>query len=101
MDALIVELQRTARKPPQKVPVTTEPPSESDLDDSAYALLPKKRKRIDPWPRVFITDPVQKNSTSFEPGSMAQNLQSTFNDSSPMILEISSPLPEPTPMDQD
>ncbi|CAH1425431.1 unnamed protein product [Lactuca virosa] len=33
MDALITELQQTARKPPQTVPVTTEPPSESDQED--------------------------------------------------------------------
>ncbi|CAH1452011.1 unnamed protein product [Lactuca virosa] len=30
MDALIEEFHRTVRKPPQTVPVATEPPSESD-----------------------------------------------------------------------
>nr|KAJ0212500.1 hypothetical protein LSAT_V11C400178280 [Lactuca sativa] len=34
--ALIAELQRTMRKPPQAVPVTTEPPSESDQEDSTH-----------------------------------------------------------------
>ncbi|CAH1431065.1 unnamed protein product [Lactuca virosa] len=71
MDALIAELQRTARKPPQIVPVTTEPPSKSDPEDSTYALLPNKQKRRDPRPGVLITDPVQKKYTLIEPGSMA------------------------------
>ncbi|CAH1416337.1 unnamed protein product [Lactuca virosa] len=70
-DALIAEFQRIERKPPQTVPVATEPPSESDPEDSAYALLPRKRKRRDPRRRVFITDLVQKKSTPIEPGSMA------------------------------
>ncbi|CAI9302576.1 unnamed protein product [Lactuca saligna] len=47
MDALIEELQQTTRKPPQTVPVITEPPSESDPDDSAYTLLLWKQKRRD------------------------------------------------------
>nr|KAJ0218301.1 hypothetical protein LSAT_V11C300151310 [Lactuca sativa] len=42
MDALI--------EPPQTVLVTIEPPSESDPEDSAYALLLKKRTRRDPRP---------------------------------------------------
>ncbi|CAI9296842.1 unnamed protein product [Lactuca saligna] len=35
-----------SEEPPQAVLVTTEPPSESDQEDSAYVLLPRKRKRI-------------------------------------------------------
>ncbi|CAH1420577.1 unnamed protein product [Lactuca virosa] len=101
MDALIAELQRTAWKPPQTVPVTTERPSESDSEESAHTLLPWKRKRRDPRPRVLIIDPVQKKSTPIEPDSMAQNIQSTFTESSPVIQDILSPLPEPIPMDQD
>ncbi|CAI9262342.1 unnamed protein product [Lactuca saligna] len=101
MDALIAELQRTTRKPPQTIPVTTEPPSKSDPEDSTHALLPRKQKRRDPRLGVFITDPVQKNSTPIESGSMAQNIQTTFTESSPVIEEISSSLPESTPMDQD
>ncbi|CAI9270864.1 unnamed protein product [Lactuca saligna] len=101
MDTLIAELQRTARKPRQTVSVTTEPPSESDQDDSTYALLPKKRKRRDPCSGVFITYPIQNNSTPIEHGYIAQNLQSTFTEPSPVIQEISSTLPNPAPMDQD
>nr|KAJ0215716.1 hypothetical protein LSAT_V11C300108340 [Lactuca sativa] len=91
MDALILELQQTARKPPQTVLVDTEPPSGSDLEDSAHALLPRKRKRRDPRLGVLITDPVQNRSTSIEPSPVAQNIESTFTESSPVIQEISSP----------
>ncbi|CAH1421156.1 unnamed protein product [Lactuca virosa] len=101
MDALIAELQQTATKPPQIISVATEPPSESDPEDSAYTLLPRKRTRRDPRPGVFITDPVQNKSTPIEPGSMAQNIQSTFTETSPVIQEIPSQIPEPIPMDQD
>ncbi|CAI9299907.1 unnamed protein product [Lactuca saligna] len=99
IDTLIAELQLTARKPHQTLPVDTEPPSESDPDNSAHTLLPRKRKRRDPRPGVFITDPVQKNSTPIEPGFIAQPLQSPFTESSPVIQEISILLPDPTPMD--
>ncbi|CAI9279086.1 unnamed protein product [Lactuca saligna] len=74
MDALIVELQRTVRKPPQTVSVTTEPPSESDQEDSAHVLLPGKRKRKDPRLGVLIPNPVQN---------------------------ISRTIPKSTPIDQD
>ncbi|CAH1413522.1 unnamed protein product [Lactuca virosa] len=80
MDALIAELQRTAWKPLQTVPIDTEPPYEIDPEDSANALLPMKRKRRDPRPGVLITDLVHKKSTPIEPGSMAQNIQETFTD---------------------
>nr|KAJ0225731.1 hypothetical protein LSAT_V11C100009100 [Lactuca sativa] len=86
---------------PQIVPVDTETPSGSDLEDSTHALLPRKRKRRNPRPGVKITDPVQNRSTLIEPSHMDQNIESTFTESSPMIQEISSPLPESTPMDQD
>nr|KAJ0190683.1 hypothetical protein LSAT_V11C800448390 [Lactuca sativa] len=66
----------TETKPPQTVHVDTETPSESDLEDLAHALLPRKRKRIDPRPVVFITVPIQKNCTPIEPGSMDQNCNS-------------------------
>ncbi|CAI9266092.1 unnamed protein product [Lactuca saligna] len=79
IDALIPELQRIARKPSQIVHVSTEPPSESDLDESTYALLPTKPKRRYPRSGVFITDPVQKKSTLIEHG----------------------PFPEPIPIDED
>nr|KAJ0226592.1 hypothetical protein LSAT_V11C100048590 [Lactuca sativa] len=46
-------------------------------------------------------DPNQKKSKPIEPGSMAQNIQSTFTETSPMIQEIPSPFPEPIPIDQD
>ncbi|CAH1449594.1 unnamed protein product [Lactuca virosa] len=88
-------------EPPQTGPVDTEPPSESDPEDSNNALLPRKRKRRDPKPGVLITDPVHKKSTVIEPGSMAQNKQGTFTESSPVIQDIPSPIPEPIPMDQD
>nr|KAJ0228254.1 hypothetical protein LSAT_V11C100048580 [Lactuca sativa] len=42
IDALIAKFQRIARKPLQTVPVATEPPSESDPEDSTYSLLPRK-----------------------------------------------------------
>ncbi|CAH1434069.1 unnamed protein product [Lactuca virosa] len=71
MDALITELQRTARKPPQTVLVTTEPPSENDQEDSAHVLLPRKRKRRDPSPGLLITYSVQNLSTPIEPRSVA------------------------------
>ncbi|CAH1435414.1 unnamed protein product [Lactuca virosa] len=92
---------RTARKPPQTVPVTTELPSESDQDDSTHVLLLRKRKRRDPRPRVLITDPVQIVSTPIEPSFLAQTIEGTFTESSPVMQEISSPLPESSPMDQD
>ncbi|CAH1412922.1 unnamed protein product [Lactuca virosa] len=101
MDALIVELQRTARKPPQADPVTTEPSSNCDQDDSTHVLLPRKRKRRDPRPGVLITDPVQNVSTPIEPSSVAHNTEITFTESSPVMQEISSTLPESTPIDQD
>ncbi|CAH1412012.1 unnamed protein product [Lactuca virosa] len=101
MDALIAELQRTARKPPQTVPVDTEPPSRSDPEDSANALLPRKRKRRDPRPGVLNTDPVHKKSTPIESGSMAQNMQSPVTETSPVTQEMSSPFTESIPMDQD
>ncbi|CAH1415801.1 unnamed protein product [Lactuca virosa] len=85
MDALITELQRTARKPPQTIPVTTEPPSESDQEDSSHVLLPRKRNGRDPRPGVLIIDPVQNVSTLIEPSSVAQNIESTFTDSSPVM----------------
>ncbi|XP_023734028.1 uncharacterized protein LOC111881878 [Lactuca sativa] len=87
VDALITELQRIARKPPQTVPVIIEPPSENDQEDSAQTLLPRKRKRRDPRSGVLITNPVQNISTPIKPIHMAQDIQ--------------SPLPESTPMDQD
>lgn len=95
MDALIAEPQRTARKPPQEVSVTYEPPSESDQEESTHVLLRRKRKGRDPRPGVLITYPVQNVSTPFEPSTMAQNIESTFTKPS------SSPLPESTHMDQD
>nr|KAJ0201413.1 hypothetical protein LSAT_V11C600313940 [Lactuca sativa] len=101
MDSLIAELQRNARKPPQTVPVHTEPPSGNDLEDSAQALLPRKRKRRDPRSGVLITDPVQKTYTPIEPDSMAKNTQGPFTESSTVIQEISSPFTESIPMDQD
>ncbi|CAH1415605.1 unnamed protein product [Lactuca virosa] len=101
MDALIAKFQRTARKPPQTVHVATEPPSESDPEDSAYTLLQRKQKRRDPRPGVFITDPIQKKSTPIKLGSMAQNIQNTFTETFPVIQEIPSPFPEPILMDQD
>ncbi|CAH1415773.1 unnamed protein product [Lactuca virosa] len=51
-----LEEDRTARKPPQIVPIDTEPPSGSDLEDSPHALLPRKCKRRYPRPGVLITD---------------------------------------------
>nr|KAJ0204818.1 hypothetical protein LSAT_V11C500277750 [Lactuca sativa] len=93
MDALITELQRTARKPPQIFHVTTEPPSESNQEDSSHVLLLMKRKRRDPRPGVLITYLFKI--------SVAQNIESAFIESSPVLQEISSPLPESTPMDQD
>ncbi|CAH1445587.1 unnamed protein product [Lactuca virosa] len=101
MNALIAELQQTARKPPQTVPVDTETPSESDPKDSANALLPRKQKRRDPRAGVLITDLVHKKSTPIEPGSMAQNIQGTFIESSSVIQYIPSPTPGSIPMDQD
>ncbi|CAH1416305.1 unnamed protein product [Lactuca virosa] len=101
MDALIVELLRTVRMPPQTIPVYTEPPSESDLEDSTHALLPRKQKRRDQRPGVLITDPLQKKSTPIEPDSMAQNIPSPFTESTLVIQEISSPFTESIPMDQD
>ncbi|CAH1428241.1 unnamed protein product [Lactuca virosa] len=61
---------RTARKPPQTVPVDIKPPSESDPEDSTNALLPRKLKRRDPRPGVLITSPIT------EPISMDQDFQS-------------------------
>ncbi|CAH1425890.1 unnamed protein product [Lactuca virosa] len=81
MDALIAELQRTARKPPQTVHVDTEPPS-----------LPRKRKRRDPRPGVLITDSVQKKSTLIEPETMAQNIQSPLTESIPMDQDFEIPI---------
>ncbi|CAH1415665.1 unnamed protein product [Lactuca virosa] len=101
MDALIAELQRTERNPPQTVHVDTEPPSESDPEDSAHTLLPMKRKIRDPRPGVLITDSVQKKSTPIESGSMDQKIQSPFTETSPVIQEMSSPFSERIPMDQD
>ncbi|CAH1448586.1 unnamed protein product [Lactuca virosa] len=101
MDALITKLQRTTRKPPQIFLVDTEPPSESDPEDSTHALLPRKRKRRDPRPGVLITDPVHKKSTSIELGSMAQNIQSPFTETSPVIQYIPNPILEPITVDQD
>ncbi|CAH1452999.1 unnamed protein product [Lactuca virosa] len=101
MDALIAELQQTARKPPQTIHVDTEPPSRSDLVDSVLALLPRKRKRRDPRPVMLITDVIHKDSTLIEPDSTAQNIPSPVTESTPVIQEISSPLPESTPLDQD
>ncbi|CAH1441047.1 unnamed protein product [Lactuca virosa] len=101
MDALIAKLQRTARKSPQTVLVDTEPPSGSDLEDSANALLPRKRKRKDPRPGVLITDPIHKNSTLTQTSSIAQNIQSPFTEFCPVTQEMSIPIPESTPMDQD
>ncbi|CAH1441181.1 unnamed protein product [Lactuca virosa] len=60
MDALIAEVQRNTRKPPQTVPVATESPSKSYPEDSAYVLLPKNRKRRDP--RIFKAQLLKKKS---------------------------------------
>nr|KAJ0200409.1 hypothetical protein LSAT_V11C600322290 [Lactuca sativa] len=83
MDTLVAELQRTARKPPQIVYVDTKPPSGSDLEKSANALLPRKHKRRDPTLGVLITDPVQNRSTPIDPSHVARNIEITFNESSP------------------
>ncbi|CAH1429296.1 unnamed protein product [Lactuca virosa] len=87
--------------PPQTVHVTTKPPSESDQEDSSHVLLPRKRKRRDPRPRLLIIDPIQNVSTPIEPSSVAQTIESTFTESSLVMQEISSPLPKSTSMDQD
>ncbi|CAH1450834.1 unnamed protein product [Lactuca virosa] len=95
------ELQRTTRKPPQTVPVDTETPSGSDLEDFAHALLPRKCKRRDPRPGVLITDSILTKSTPIEPNSMAQNIPSPFIESTLVTQEMSSPFTECIPMDQD
>ncbi|CAI9279247.1 unnamed protein product [Lactuca saligna] len=94
MDVLIVELLRTVRKPPETIHVYTEPPSESDLEDSTHALLPRNRKRRDPRSGVHIIDPVQKKSTPTEPDSMAHNIPSPFTESIPMDQDFESPIVE-------
>ncbi|CAI9285741.1 unnamed protein product [Lactuca saligna] len=69
VDAFITKLQRTARKPPQIVLVTTEPPSESDQEDLAHNLLLRKRKRRDPSliiEEVFPSEGAQASGSSLE-----------------------------------
>ncbi|CAI9291856.1 unnamed protein product [Lactuca saligna] len=63
MDNLIVELQRTMRKPPQTILVTTEPPSKSDQEDSAHVLLPRRRKRRDLTPRDIRISELGKDNS--------------------------------------
>ncbi|CAH1421421.1 unnamed protein product [Lactuca virosa] len=101
MEALIEQLQSTARKPPQAVPVTPASPSGSDKENSSASLMPSKRKRRDPRPGVLISDQVQKEFSTIELDSMAQNIPSPVTESIPVIQEISSLLPESSPMDQD
>nr|KAJ0195538.1 hypothetical protein LSAT_V11C700352750 [Lactuca sativa] len=50
---------------------------------------------------MLITDPVHKKSTPIELGSMAQNIQSPFTETSPVIQDIPSPILEPITVDQD
>ncbi|CAH1439994.1 unnamed protein product [Lactuca virosa] len=75
MEALIDKLQSTARKPPQAVYVTSESPSGSDNDNSKASLLPRKRKRRDPRPRVLSTEPVQHPSQIVEPAQVTHDVQ--------------------------
>ncbi|CAH1443932.1 unnamed protein product [Lactuca virosa] len=104
MDAHIVELHRTERKPPKTVHVDTKPPSGSDLEDSAHALLLRKRKSRDPRSGVLITDQVQKEPTPIEPRSMNQSIQSPFTESISMDQDFQRPIIEeeviPTQGDQ-
>ncbi|CAH1448106.1 unnamed protein product [Lactuca virosa] len=58
MDALIAQLQSTARKPPQAVPVISDSPFESDKIDSNASLAPRRRRRKDPRLGVLSTEPV-------------------------------------------
>ncbi|KAL4582933.1 hypothetical protein LXL04_007494 [Taraxacum kok-saghyz] len=53
--AVIAE-QQTALNPPQSVFVAINEPAESDLEESASALFPRKLKRRDPRLGVVITD---------------------------------------------
>lgn len=60
IDALIKELQCTARKHPQAVPITVESRSESDKYEPNAFQMPKKRRRRGPRPGVLITQVVQQ-----------------------------------------
>ncbi|CAH1423282.1 unnamed protein product [Lactuca virosa] len=60
-----------------------------------------KRKRRDPRSGVLISDQVQKEVSKIEPDSMTQNIPSPVTESIPVIQEISSMLPESTPMYKD
>nr|KAJ0228344.1 hypothetical protein LSAT_V11C100030670 [Lactuca sativa] len=46
MDALIAALLRTTRKPPQIVPINTEPPSKSDPKDSTHTYSQGSEKKV-------------------------------------------------------
>ncbi|CAI9262038.1 unnamed protein product [Lactuca saligna] len=83
------------------IPVDIEPPSSSNLEDSAHTFLLRKRKRRDLRPRELITYSIQKKSTPIEPDSMAQNIPSSFTETSPVTHKMSSLFTESIPMYQD
>ncbi|CAH1449645.1 unnamed protein product [Lactuca virosa] len=98
MDSLIAQLQSTAKKPPQAVPIISDSPSESDKIDSDTSLLPSPTEELilfsqgDLGPivepaQVFQDDPglsmeqaqvVQKDAESLivEPAQVQDNVQS-------------------------
>ncbi|CAI9270115.1 unnamed protein product [Lactuca saligna] len=87
IDALIKELQSTARKPPQAIYDTVESPSESDRDESNASLMPKKRTWRDPRLGVLIVEPVQQSVSTVEPAQVQEVGQ--------------SPIIEPTQVQED
>ncbi|CAH1421314.1 unnamed protein product [Lactuca virosa] len=101
MDALISQLQSTARKPPQAVPVISASPSESDKIDSDASLLPRMRRRNDPRSGVFVSEPVQPSSPTEEPTLVSQVNQSLSIGLAQMAQDDLSPIVEPVHVSQD
>lgn len=69
-------LQQPALNPPQSVVTAINDPIESDQEESASALIQRKRKRKDPT----------------EPSPVIQDVQSPINESIPMDQDVQSPI---------
>ena len=93
-EAVTEVLQQIALNLPQSIFVANNEPAENDLEESASALLPRKRKRRDPMPGVLITDQVQETSTPIEPNYVAQDIQSPITESILMDQDDQSPICE-------
>ncbi|CAH1440077.1 unnamed protein product [Lactuca virosa] len=101
MDALIKELQSTARKPSQAIYVTVKSPSESDRDESNASLMPKKRTWREPRLGVLIVELVQQSVSIVEPAQVQEVGQSPIIEPAQVQEDVQGPIAESAQFHQD